>query len=234
MGFKSILDIFRQDDWTSELVDRIEEMLDCAAEMLGYVVGVLIHGEPDDDPQGEVYDTDRHINGLVREVRRLLVTRLSVSTDRTQIPTALIFMNAVKDAERIGDYIKNLYEVVGMQPPEPDRELYQHWLQGRSKSIEDLLGLTSMAFAASDDEKAGAVINRARILAREAETAIREIVASDLNTRDAVCLVLVLRFYKRIVAHMSNIATTVVMPVDLLDFHDEPEQMGPRPPREAR
>ena len=39
----------------------------------------------------------------------------------------------------------------------------------------------------------------------------------------AVCLVLALRFYKRIVSHLSNIATTVVMPVDLLDFHDEPD-----------
>ena len=45
---------------------------------------------------------------------------------------------------------------------------------------------------------------------------------SDLPTRDAVCLVLVLRFYKRLVAHMSNIATTVVMPVDMIDFYDEP------------
>ena len=55
------------------------------------------------------------------------------------------------------------------------------------------------------------------------EQTIREITTSDLGTNDAVCLVLVLRFFKRLVAHMSNIASTVVMPVDLIDFYDEPE-----------
>jgi len=70
------------------------------------------------------------------------------------------------------------------------------------------------------------VISRARTLAKECEKVIREITASELKTDDAVCLVLILRFYKRIAAHMSNIATTVIMPVDLLDFHDEPEELS--------
>ena len=40
---------------------------------------------------------------------------------------------------------------------------------------------------------------------------------------NAVCMVLMLRFYKRLVAHMSNIASTVVMPVDMIDYYDESE-----------
>ena len=30
-----------------------------------------------------------------------------------------------------------------------------------------------------------------------------------------------MRFYKRIFNHLSNIATTVCMPVDRMDFYDE-------------
>jgi len=42
-----------------------------------------------------------------------------------------------------------------------------------------------------------------------------------MGTQNAVCLVLALRFFKRLVAHMSNICSTVVMPVDMIDFYDE-------------
>jgi hypothetical protein len=42
--------------------------------------------------------------------------------------------------------------------------------------------------------------------------------------------VLALRFIKRIAAHMANIATTVVMPVDRLDFYDETGAAAPREP----
>jgi len=226
MGFGSILDVFRREDWTSELVDRVVQMLDISAEMLGYAVGVLIHNEPDDEANDAIYAEDRRINQLEREVRRAVVMRLSVRGSRAGIPTSLILMNAVKDGERIGDYIKNLYEVAAMMPSEHDRKLYQEWLHGRSKSLEDLLALTSIAFATSDDEKAADVIQRGRRVAADAEKAVREIAGGDLPTRDAVCLVLILRFIKRIAAHMVNIATTVVMPVDLLDFHDEPETFG--------
>ena len=70
---------------------------------------------------------------------------------------------------------------------------------------------------------AGLVIKTAKKSGRACEVSIRELTTSRMDTNDAVCLVLILRFYKRLMAHMSNISTTVVMPVDLIDFYDEPE-----------
>jgi phosphate uptake regulator len=130
-------------------------------------------------------------------------------------------MNVVKDIERVGDYVKNIYEVGQMMPDPPDRRLYQQWLQGRAKALEDLIALTGMATGAADEERAREVIQRTRQVATEAEEAIREVTGSDLPTRDAVCLVLLLRFFKRIAAHLGNVATAEVRPVDQLDFYDE-------------
>jgi phosphate transport system protein len=221
MGFGSILEIFKADDWSSQLVGMVSEMLELASDMFGYAVAVIVYGEADEESQQEIYDRDKQINTLEREVRRRVVTRLSVGGHRSEIPTGLIFMNVVKDGERIGDYIKNLYEIAEMMPAEPDRKLYQEYLVGRSRTIEDLFARTVQAFADSDAEKAADVINRARKLATQCEEVIREITVSKLPTQDAVCLVLILRFYKRVAAHMANIATTVVMPIDMLDFYDE-------------
>ncbi len=224
MKFGSILDLFRSDNWSNELVEGICAMLETGAEMFDYAIAVIVYGEPDEDGQAQIYDRDRSINQRVRQIRRRVVARLSTSDSKAEIPTALIFMNAVKDVERIGDYMKNLYEIGALMPAEPDRALYQEALVGRARTIEDLFIRTLQSFAESDTEKAREVIDRTRRFGQEAEAAIRELTHGDLPTADAVCLVLAIRFLKRIVMHMNNVATTVVMPIDNLDFYDEPEK----------
>lgn len=223
MGFGSILDLFKEDNWSNKLVARIGEMLDLGARMFAYTTGVIVEGHPDDDPQQHLYDRDIRINKLERKIRRRVVSRLSAGVSQAEVPSALIFMNVVKDAERIGDYVKNLYEIADMMPDDPDRELYRRHLAEPTAAIAELFEKTAGAFAESDEEQAGQVIKQVKKLGKEFERSIRELTVSDLDTNDAVCLVLTLRFYKRVVAHMGNIVTTVVMPVDLLDFYDEPE-----------
>jgi phosphate transport system protein len=224
MRFKSIMELFREDDWARSLMGMLDEMLDRSGGMFAYTIGVLVRGEQDVDPRGKVWEPDKQINALMRQIRRRIVSRLSLGGSRGEVPTALILMNAVKDAERIGDYVKNIYDVHELMPAEPDRALYAEWLAGRAELIDDFFARTRRAFADSDDEEAALVIAETRQLGRDCEAAIVGIVEGGLETRDAVCLALALRFFKRIAAHQSNIATTVVMPVDLLDFHDE----GPR------
>ncbi len=221
MGFGSILDLFKQDNWSNYLVDMIGEMLELGSSMFEYTTGVLVEGKDDTDPQALLYDRDKRINHLERKIRRRVVSRLSVRGSRAEIPSALIFMNVVKDGERIGDYIKNLHEVGAMMPENPDRALYRKWLAEPAGVISDLFDKTRQAFQESDEALAGEVIKKAKAQGRSFEDMIREITTSDLPTNDAVCLVLVLRFFKRVVAHMSNIASTVVMPVDMIDFYDE-------------
>ena len=223
MKFGSILDLFKQDNWSNYLVDKISEMLELASDMFDYATGVLINGDEDTDPQALIYDRDKRINHLERKIRRRVVSRLSVRGSRAEIPSALIFMNVVKDGERIGDYIKNLHDVGDMMPENPDRELYRKWLGAPTEAISGLFDKTRQAFEESDEALAGEVIKTAKEEGRTYEKLIREITTSSLPTHDAVCLVLVLRFYKRVVAHMSNIASTVVMPVDMIDFYDEEE-----------
>lgn len=221
MDFKSIMSLFREDDWTRELVEMLVEMLDLSSQMYGFTMGVVINGDPDQDPNGQLFERDKKINHLMRQIRRRVIARLSVGGQGGEVPTALIFFNAVKDAERIGDYIKNLHEILEMMPESPDRSLYKKWLQKPSDTTAELLELTRQGFAESDDDIAAEIIAATRRLNRQCEKDIRTIADEDLGTHDAVSLVLALRFIKRISSHLSNIATTVVMPVDLLDFHDE-------------
>ena len=58
----------------------------------------------------EVRRTDRQINVTEMEIRRELVVHFSVHAggDATEM---LVFMNMIKDLERIGDYNKNIFDL---------------------------------------------------------------------------------------------------------------------------
>ena len=198
-------------------------MIDLGSDMFNYTIGVLVQGNPDNDPQHMLYNRDQRINKLERKIRRRVVSHLSVKGSRAEVPSALIFMNVVKDAQLVLTTRRALQEVVDMMPADRDRKLFQEHLAPSAATIAELFTLTRQAFLESDEELAGKVIKKAKNQGREYEDMIRTITTSDLDTQDAVCLVLVLRFFKRVVAHMSNIASTVVMPVDMIDFYDEPE-----------
>lgn len=224
MKLASFLDLFRHDDWSTELVGSICEMMKTGSEMFAYAVGVIVRGEPDADAHERIYERDRGINERVKEIRRRVVTRLAMATSKAEVPTALIFMNAVKDVERIGDYMKNLYEVAGLMPPAADRRIYAEHLGGRAHELDAFFARTLQAFADSDPAVARDVIDRTRQFGKQAEKSIRDLTHGSLPTADTVCLVLAIRFMKRIAMHLNNVATTVVVPIDNLDFWDEKGQ----------
>ncbi len=220
--FGSIRDMFRNDNWSQGTSARVGEMLDICVKMNKFVYRVLIEGMSHEEAQKKLYDRDRRVNNLEREVRRSVVTHLAVEGASHDVPTALIFMNAVKDAERIGDYIKNIYDVAHELVPESaDRSLYKEKLSGFADEIRTLMLETAETFTESDEVRARIIIDTARSQSVALEAAIAEITRSTLKTSDAVSLVLIMRFYKRIFSHLSNIASTVCMPVDRMDFYDE-------------
>ncbi|MBU0742530.1 hypothetical protein KKG45_10960 [bacterium] len=220
--FGSFRDIFRKDNWSSATTGRVGEMLDICVSMNKFVYRVLIEGLGGEEAQAKLYDRDQRVNVLESEVRRSVVTHLALERRSEDIPSGLIFMNVVKDAERIGDYIKNIFDVAHeLMPESADRGLYKEKLKGFADTMRDTMLETAEAFGESDENRCRQVIETSREKGHALERAIAEITRSDLKTSDAVCLVLVMRFYKRIFMHLCNIATTVVMPVDKMDFFDE-------------
>jgi len=220
--FGSLKDLFKSDDWSGKNAASIGEMLDLAAAMFDYASLMIFNGADQSEAQASIYDRDKRINLMEREIRRSVVLRLSTGA-KTDVASALIFTNVVKDCERIGDYVKNLYDVAHkLLPADIDRALYREHMGETADAAAGLFSVTRDAFVLSDESRARDVISRTRTLQLQTEAGIAAITRGDMRTNDAVCIVLGLRFYKRILGHMSNIASSVVMPVDLMDFFDEP------------
>jgi hypothetical protein len=76
-------------------------------------------------------------------------------------------------------------------------------------------------FADDDREAAGTFIREADILLDEFDQHVSELVVTERQGKEAVPRALLYRYYKRIVAHLMNLLTAVVMPLDRLDYFDE-------------
>ena len=167
----------------------------------------------------EVRRTDRQINVTEMEIRRELVVHFSVhaGADATEM---LVFMNMVKDLERIGDYNKNVFDLAegGVSfagADDLDRIL------GFRDEISSRIALMREILTVRDEDRARAYIARSDELRREFDALVGELVHSTDPASHAVPRALLYRFLKRINAHSLNVVTAVIMPVDRLDYYDE-------------
>ena len=167
----------------------------------------------------EVRRTDRQINVTEMEIRRELVVHFSVHAggDATEM---LVFMNMVKDLERIGDYNKNIFDLAeeGVSFAEAD-DLER--ILGFRDEISSRIALMGEILTVHVEERARAYIARSDELRREFDTLVNGLVHSTEPALHAVPRALLYRFLKRITAHSMNVVTAVVMPVDRLDYYDE-------------
>ena len=167
----------------------------------------------------EVRRTDRQINVTEMEIRRELVVHFSVHAggDATEM---LVFMNMVKDLERIGDYNKNVFDLAEEGVSFAGADDLERILGFRDE-ISSRIALMGEILTVRDEERARAYIARSDELRREFDNLVNELVHSTEPALHAVPRALLYRFLKRITAHSLNVVTAVIMPVDRLDYYDE-------------
>ena len=167
----------------------------------------------------EVRRTDRQINVTEMEIRRELVVHFSVHAggDATEM---LVFMNMVKDLERIGDYNKNVFDLAEEGVSFAGADDLERLLGFRDE-ISSRIALMGEILTVRDEERARAYIARSDELRREFDNLVNELVHSTEPALHAVPRALLYRFLKRITAHSMNVVTAVIMPVDRLDYYDE-------------
>ncbi|MDP6461922.1 MAG: PhoU domain-containing protein, partial [Gemmatimonadota bacterium] len=183
----------------------------------------LFDAENPEAIRDDLYARDREINHRERKIRRRIISHLAANPSDHEIPTAFILTSLVKDAERIGDYVKNLYEVHQIHGGKDlCREAYDRHFDGVRTLAKELFIETRGCFSDSDTDRARRVIETGREAMRRCDEALPVIASGDHEVPEAVSLVLTARYYKRILAHLVNIATAVVMPADKVDYFDEP------------
>lgn len=168
---------------------------------------------------GEIRGLDHKVNGLEREIRRDLVVHTSVQS-AIDAPAILVYMSIVKDVERLGDYAKNLLDLArdGANFSEVDEPEEWHRLAGEVSAHIEGVG---RAFLARDEGLARELLTPTNRLLQEFDRRVSALVRGEDVRPQAVARALAYRYLKRVVAHLSNVLSAVVMPIDKLDYFDE-------------
>ncbi|MHC4288831.1 MAG: phosphate signaling complex PhoU family protein [Planctomycetota bacterium] len=218
--FSNLLSFWRGKDFLSQVIDDFSKMLDNAENMHTMVSRALLENDQPANLKDTVYQLDKKINRLERSIRRRIVEHLTLQPT-VDTSMCLCLMSVVKDAERIGDYVKNLYEVLGLLEKPIDRSVFDTYFNGMNDNLLTLFKDTKKAFVREDDAKAKATFQLESKLVKECDAILVKLAESELSTNEGVCYTLIARYFKRIAAHLVNISTSVMLPVSQLDYFDE-------------
>ena len=192
------------------------EMLDAGRHAFSTAAHAFLGGTDPEAIREDLFQTDKRINRAERQIRREIVVHVSVQ-GVGDFPACLVLMSIVKDAERIGDYAKNLFDLTQLAPHAPAGP-YGEDLAVLKDRIHDLMATCHQAVNANQKEQAKDVIRTAQRIEDHCDEKVRLLIEGAGEPAMAPTYVLAYRYFKRVVSHVRNIASSVVQPVHKLDF----------------
>jgi phosphate transport system protein len=217
--FRQLFSALKSGDILDRAFSEFSEMLDHAEWMFIRANEVLNHKVPPEEVRDSIYDRDKGINDLLKGIRRKIVRHLTISP-RGDAPACLALMSVAKDAERIGDYCKNVFEVGQFYSEEFRVERYHEPLEAIRADVEHLFTAVRGAWGESDQKAAKQAIKSADEIRGRCDEIIAQLLGdqASIQTHEAVAYSLLARHYKRVAAHLANISTAVTGRIEDLDF----------------
>ncbi len=187
----------------------VSSMLLQSVRMLDHAAATLLENKPLDV---DLDVMDDPVDESERMVRRTILEHLSLNPQRDLV-ASLILASIVQDAERIGDCPRRL-GVLASLAQGPREGLFRDDLKKILDQLRPLFTTCEEAFRKDDLKKAKKVMLTHRRLKGELGTLIRRVAASELTADMAVVYSGAAAILRRISAHLSNIASSVVQPYD--------------------
>ena len=106
--FKELLNLIKSDSLYEQALNRCHEMLEIDSQMFNESIKSLRNSDSSEIPI-DIFEMDKKINAFEREVRRKIMTHLSISGNK-DLGSGLILISVVIDIERIGDLATNIAE----------------------------------------------------------------------------------------------------------------------------
>ncbi len=199
------------------------EMLDHARAMFETVLQAIVD-EADAGLRKGMREQDKVLNAMQQGVRTKVFEHLAVSKG-SGLLSGLILTSVVIDLERIGDYTKNVGEVVAWMPGALDFDEYKELFESITERTRKLFAKTRAAFVDHDQEAARDHVEFYQGISHDSDGLLQQIMESgapdDTIEKRILALVMLLRYMKRVAAHLKNICTAVANPFPRIGFRPE-------------
>jgi len=216
--FRELKRIWQEKEFTQAIIEEFSSMLEYSEEMLSYALKVLLDKGKAKKSKKKIYFKDQKINLKEQDIRKRILVHLSTNPGGN-LPACLALMSLVKDAERLGDYVKNIFELhtYFMDFDEKDR-LFNILFEEIGGDVLELLKTVKKAFRDSDTDLAIEAASKANEVSKRCEELIARLLKSGYPTQQAVTLALGARYFKRAALHLSNIASSIFLPLPEMDY----------------
>jgi len=210
-GSQGLIDEARQDSF---------EMIIMGKEMF-----ILALNAVQEETTREVLKTlatmDKTLNKLEMGVRKKVFSHLAISRGEDLLE-GLQLNVIITDLERIGDYTKNIGELVEMMPGKMDFGRHSETYTKVKGLALELFDLTYKALEDKDEDLAKEAIRKYDQVSKASDAQIKKVLAgkemSETVEKRHVALLLFFRYTKRICAHLKNINTAVVNPFHQISY----------------
>jgi len=188
-------------------------MINTVAVMFDRTTDALVGDADAAEAHEAVQEMDRQVDRAQQELRRGLVFHMGVNP-QDDAECCLALMVVAKDAERAGDYCKNLVEVANLAHGPLGATAYGPVLREMCSEVSRLFAPARSALAAPEMALVRLVTTRASDIRTRCTELIQDI-ANDtgLNENQAVCTALAFRGCRRISAHLANVVSAVAGPI---------------------
>lgn len=220
--FKQLYSALTSETSIDQAYADLTEMLEHGAWMFARANEVLYSTVPAEEVRQPLYQRDVAVNELERSIRRKVLRHLTVNPGH-DVAICLALMSVAKDAERIGDYCKNVFEVGAFYSEGFRVDRYQKPLDNISERLSGLFKELIEATRDSNEAQAHRIITVAREIGGTCDSLIEALLGEEeaVEFHEAVAYSLLARHYKRVSSHLANIATAVTGRLEDLDFPSE-------------
>lgn len=224
--FRQLYSALTSENTINMAFEDLTQMLEYGAWMFDRANEVLHSTVAADEVRQPLYERDRAINELERSIRRKVLRHLTVNPGH-DVAICLALMSVAKDAERIGDYCKNVFEVGHFYSEGFHVPKYQDPLNAMAAQMTGMFGMVIKATRDSDERQARQALTKAVEIRAHCDRLIQELFRDEakIEFHEAVAYSLLARHYKRVAAHLANIATAVLGKLEDLDFYSDDEEL---------
>ena len=217
---KEFFSLFKSDSLFEQAMNECHEMLEIVREMFNSSTNSLRSPKAEEHPLN-IYEMDKKINQFERDVRRKIMTHLTVNPQQ-DLSSGLVLVSVVIDIERMGDYTKNIYDLAVKYPEKLSTGKYEDAISKMEDDVKNYLNQTIDAFKNQDIELGRKLMEEYKTdISSVSNEIVNEVVASkdsELSAGQASALCLYLRYLKRISAHSRNLVSSIVNPFERIGY----------------
>lgn len=217
--FRELLALLRSKDPLRRMYDDLLSMIGTSERMFEMAWHEAVSGELTREVGERIRCMDVEVNKAEMGIRKALVEHV-VAYGWGDLPACLALMSVVKDAERLGDYCKQIRDAAEKQAQGLSRSRAFAEFQAIQEDVRGLFAKTRRALSESDTALAREVMLTERDIRQRCDSLLDAVMAEDFPLRCGVPWALITRYLRRLAGHLSNIASSLVMPLDRIDYHD--------------